>query len=634
MILFYNSVVYLIFRILLTIFYSALIGLPIAVYILPSSEKSFFVHFLAAVSASAMAVYVSVFSFSYLLSFNLYAIITSIVILALPLLSKKTRIKFRSFDFKIRIPKISKLLIVILASIVSAIVFLIFTIAARSEPTLNDPYAVWLFLGKEILMTSHIPLFYGRYADISWSGNYPPLAAFYAAFMFVSFDGNNSRDFTLIPFSFGLFTVLAVYLTIKLVGGERSAALFGVLIVLFSSIFAYEMMGWGYVDILSSCFMSIFVFFSLLAVRSRNYIPYLAIASISLGDLLLDKYTALIYLPFLIVFILLLEPRLRELLRHSFVNIRSLIILIIPILIAFSWYARNIILLGDPVYPFLNNIFPAKGIVPVDFEGLKYHTINIYSFFRDRTFLSLTNSGDEYPFIVFGGIGAFYFLYTKPSNELRILSGLTLALFLALLIYAYNNLSYVRYFVDLIPLFAVLGGILYLAILGDGTVHGSVTRNERVQLNGRLNFKSSTTKQLKAFAMVVLLIFLSLSTITAISENANKPPQLEIPTAYSVLDSLPNGTVLTNSILRFFINKEVVAAYDVPQLFVSPNSTFILSALENLSVKYIFYAPNFTPFPTYLSDLLNQSNNGSKTITLLNSSMVSGGFSIWVVNCH
>lgn len=634
MILYYHSAVYLIFRIFLTIFYSSLVGLPIVAYVLPSSEKSFLVHFLAAVSASAMVIYVSVFSFSYLLSFNLYAIITTIGISALPLLSKKTREKFRSFNFKIRIPKISKLLIIILASIVSAIVFLIFTIAARSEPNLNDPYAVWLFLGKEIFLKSHIPLFYGRYADISWSGNYPPLAAFYAAFMFVSLDASNPRYFTLIPFFFGLFTVIAVYLAIKLISGKTSAALFGVLIVLFSSIFTYEMMGWGYVDILSSCFMSIFVFFSLLAKRSRNYIPYLVIASISLGDLLLDKYTALIYLPFLIVFILLLEPRFRELLRHSFVNIRSLIILTIPILIAFSWYARNIILVGDPVYPFLNNIFPARGIVPADFEGLKYHTINIYSFFQDRTFLSLTNAGDEYPFIVFGGIGAFYFLFSKQSNELKIISGLALALFLSLLIYAYTNLSYVRYFVDLAPLFAVLGGLLFLAILGNGTVQGSVTKNESVQIKGLFAFKSSTTKQIKAIVMVVLLIFLSLSTITAISENANKPPQLEIPTAYSVLNSLPNGTVLTNSILRFFINKEVVAAYDVPQLFVSQNSTFILSALENLSVKYIFYAPNFTPFPIYLSDLLNQSNAGSKTITPLNSSLLSSGFSIWVVNYH
>ena len=113
---------------------------------------------------------------------------------------------------------------------------------------------------------------------------------------------------------------------------------------------------------------------------------------------------------------------------------------------------------------------------------------------------------------------------------------------------------------------------------------------------------------------------------------ANNPPELQIPAAYKFLDSLPNGTVLTNSILRFFINKEVIAAYDIPKLFLNPNPTYILSVLENLSIKYIFYAPEFTPFPIYLTDLLNQSKVENRTISLLNSSLISTGFSIWVVN--
>ncbi len=628
----YPSIGYLIMRIALTVAYSSLIGLPVVAYILPSSEKSFLVHILASVSASAMIVYVSVFSFAYFLTFNVYSIIITLAIFMLPLCSKKTIAKFKSFKIRLRIPEVPNFFILIIGSISLSLILLIFTVALRSEPALNDPYAVWLYLGKEIYTTSHVPLFFGRYADISWSGNYPPISAFYAAFMFTSLYGTDPRDFTLIPFIFGFFTVITVYLIIKIIGGDTSAALIGSLILLLSSIFAFEMMGWGYVDILSSCFISLFVLFTFLARRSENYVPYLIIGSISLGDLLLDKYTSLIYLPFLIIFILALEPRLRGVLRHPLANMSTVLILIIPILIAFSWYMRNLILLGDPVYPFLNSIFHARGILPIYFDGLKFHTINIFSFFQDRTFISLTNAGDEYPFIVFGGIGAFYFLGTKQSYEFRMLSGLALALFFSLLLYAYFNLSYVRYFVDLIPLFAVLGGMLFLTISSNEKSDGFELRNESIPIKEGSTSKASNRNQFKAILMVALLIFMSISTITVISENAIKPPDYRIPTAYNVLDSLPNGTVLTNSILRFFINKEVVAAEDVPQLFLSPNSTYILSVLENLSIRYIFYAPDFTPFPTYLTNLLHQVNADNSTISLLNSSLISTGFSIWVVN--
>lgn len=626
------SVGYAIMRIIFTVAYTSLIGLPLVAYILPSSEKSILVHILASVSASAMVVYLSVFSFAYLLSFNVYSIIITFAIFMLPLFSAKTRLKFKSLNINFKIPDRPDLLILIIGSLSLGLILLIFSVAIRTEPVLYDPYAVWLYLGKEIYTTSHIPLFFGRYADISWSGNYPPISGFYAALLFASFNGTDPRYFTLIPFIFGLFTVITVFLTIRMLGGENSAALFGSLILLLSSIFAYEMMGWGYVDILGSCFMSLFIMFAFIARKSENYIPYTIISSISLGDLLLDKYTALIYLPFLIIFLLVLEPRLRNIIKNPLKNLRPLIILIIPILIAFTWYMRNLILLGDPVYPFLNSIFHAKGLLPAYFVGIKYHTINIFSFFQDKTFISLTNAGDEYPFIVFGVIGAFYFIDVKQSNELRTLSGLALGLFLALLLYAYFNLSYIRYFIDLIPLFAVLGGMLFLTVSNGEKDPTSEIGNKSVLVNKGSTFKKSSLKQIKSILMVALLIFLSISTITAISKNANNPPELQIPAAYKFLDSLPNGTVLTNSILRFFINKEVIAAYDIPKLFLNPNPTYILSVLENLSIKYIFYAPEFTPFPIYLTDLLNQSKVENRTISLLNSSLISTGFSIWVVN--
>ena len=635
MIITISYLIYLILRVFFTFLYTSLIGLPLLIFILPENEKSISLHVVGSVSTSAFIVYISGFTFAYLFSFNIYSVIFTLAIVMLPFVSKKTRRKINSIRISLlsyyqkKIPDYTTLL---MAGLLFGTIVLIFSIAVRTEPILNDPYAVWLFLGKEIFLTKHIPLFYGRYADISWSGNYPPLSAFYSALMFLSLGETNPRDFTLIPFSFGLFTVFAVFMAIKTLGGKTSAALFGSSVLIFSSIFTYEMMGWGYVDILGSCFMSIFILFSFLAHRASNFLPYLVVASFSLCDLLVDKYTALIYFPFLLIFIFVLEPRIRVIFKHPARNVGSIIFLASPILVAFTWYARNLILVGDPVYPFLNSIFPAKAILPSYFQGIGWHKVYLLDFFKDSTFIALTNSGNEYPFLVFGGFGLFYFLASKRSSETKILAGLTLSLFTALLVYSSFNLSYVRYFIDLVPLFAVIAGILFLVTMQDVHESNSSKQLKATGTKDLRRFVPLLSKQIEALIMIFILIFLSFSTLTAVSENALNPPQYTVPSAYNVLNSLPNGTVLTNSIMRFFIDKPVVAAYDVPQLFVSPNITYILSVLGSLNVRYIFFAPNFTPFPSYLSNALNQSGTQNNSLCLLNSDLISKGFSIWVVN--
>ncbi|MAE42306.1 hypothetical protein CMO93_00930 [Candidatus Woesearchaeota archaeon] len=220
-------------------------------------------------------------------------------------------------------------------------------------------FSVSKFIGENVQIPLSEPL--GR-DEPFWA---PPLFHVIAA-LFSSIFSIFGSEFglKLIAPLFGSMTLIASYLILKKFLNEK-ALFYSILFISFIPIFIdYSIL--GYVESM----LTFFVLLSIYLALSNHLI----LSSISTGLAILTKYNGIFVIP--VILYIIYKNYNKKLLSKN-----AIIALIIPAIISIPWFIRNWILLGNPIWPFLNFIF--KG-----FEQQSYSGLDITSLFSVNTYIA------------------------------------------------------------------------------------------------------------------------------------------------------------------------------------------------------------------------------------------------------
>ncbi len=197
----------------------------------------------------------------------------------------------------------------------------------------------------------------------------PPVFHFVAAFLYKIFMpvSQNLADLSLRLVSpiFGTLTVVILYFISRKFFDEK-ITFYSMIFINFLPLFLdYSIL--GYVGSTVAFFSVLSVYF----VLNNRYV----LSSVSLGLAILSKYSAVFILPMLFYLVYKRSSNKKE----SY--IKMFIVSILSLLISSVWFIRNFILLKNPVWPFLNDVFHGVDI------GTSFHTTNFMPLFSLGTYL-------------------------------------------------------------------------------------------------------------------------------------------------------------------------------------------------------------------------------------------------------
>ena len=250
-----------------------------------------------------------------------------------------------------RLEKHTKYLIIII------ILFSIIVLSLTSIYHVSGDACWQLSIGRYIGSNFKIPLFeqFGR-DEPFWA---PPFYHFIVALVFYFFNifSYNAANIAIKFISplFGILTLIFSFLTIKRLLNSR-IAFYSVLFIAFLPLFIdYNI--FSYVESTLTFFVVLSVYFLI----NRKIV----LSSIAAGLSILTKYNGIFIIPVLIYFVFRINKKL--LLRNL------LITAFVPLLISLPWFIRNWLILGNPIWPFLNFIF--KGV-----EAASYSNFNGFGY--------------------------------------------------------------------------------------------------------------------------------------------------------------------------------------------------------------------------------------------------------------
>lgn len=205
--------------------------------------------------------------------------------------------------------------------------------------------ACWhLSVGRFIAVNGEIPLFetLGR-GEAFWP---PPLFHFLVAFMYNIFNvfSSEAANFAIKFVSpiFGSLTLIFSYLIFRKLF-DRKISFYSIVFLTFIPIHI-DYSVFGYVESALTFFIVLSVYF---AMENKVFLSALAA-----GLSILTKYNGIFIIP-LLLYIFYYKNRG----NNKLILKKSLQIIFIPALISLPWFIRNYMLLGNPVWPFLNFIF-------------------------------------------------------------------------------------------------------------------------------------------------------------------------------------------------------------------------------------------------------------------------------------
>lgn len=215
--------------------------------------------------------------------------------------------------------------------------------------------ACWqLSVGRFIANNGNIPLFEGLGRNEPfWA---PPLFHIITAFIYNFFNlfNSNIANFSIkfiSPF-FGSITLIFSYLIFRKFL-DKKVSFYSILFLTFIPLHL-DYSVFGYVEAALTFFVVLSIY---LALENKVFL-----SSIAAGLAILTKYNGLFVLPLLIYIFYYKNKGNNKLILK-----KVLLITLIPILMATPWFLRNYLLLGNPIWPFLNFIF--QGFEKASFSG-------------------------------------------------------------------------------------------------------------------------------------------------------------------------------------------------------------------------------------------------------------------------
>ncbi len=216
-----------------------------------------------------------------------------------------------------------------------------------------------------------IPVIAGPSIGIQMSANFPPLFSAVGAFYYIQI--GLIEDFYLRAISpvMGILTVLATYKIGEVLAGKKYGIISALFLAMTPLFFRYSMYATSYSML--TFFGSVSVLFLFLAII-REDTRYWIMCGVFYGFALLTSYLAIYLAPFFMIALIYYFIKKK---RGFKVNTKIVLLLVSSALIIGGvWYLRNLVLLGNPVYPngytVLGGINIDPLIIETTFEGIKW----------------------------------------------------------------------------------------------------------------------------------------------------------------------------------------------------------------------------------------------------------------------
>lgn len=207
-----------------------------------------------------------------------------------------------------------------------------------------DSLAYGVNYAKIIFQNGNIPLIAGPSIGLEMSASYPPGIQLTAVFLYLFSGGVNDFYYRLLSPIFGLATILGVYKFSMLLSKNKTNSIYAVALLCIIPFFWEVFIQETYLMALTFMLITSAFFF----YKAYNSSPPYETRKYELIGILFCSFAALTSYTGLFSFgILLLYAINKKVTMKRFIGL-----IVLAFVIIFPWYLRNLILLGNPIYPF------------------------------------------------------------------------------------------------------------------------------------------------------------------------------------------------------------------------------------------------------------------------------------------
>ncbi|MCW4000205.1 MAG: glycosyltransferase family 39 protein [Candidatus Bathyarchaeota archaeon] len=281
---------------------------------------------------------------------------------------------------------------------VAAIFFLVFYHALLTAVVHWDATVYHAAVATMTYRDHALPVLAGPSIGIQMSANFPPLFPALGAFYYTQIGAVEDFYLRAIPPVMGLLAVAATYKIGEVLHGRKLGLLAALFLALTPLFFRYSIYATSYSTLTFFCTMA--VLFVLLGIFRGN-MKYWVASGVFLGFAALTSYIALYMAPFFLFALVYQFLKHRSLFKLNMK--KTAVFLFAVLLVGGVWYARNAVVVGNPIYP---NAYTVLGGVNIDplimnttVNGIKnsaansvFGEVNATAFDQVMTFLTYRTS--------------------------------------------------------------------------------------------------------------------------------------------------------------------------------------------------------------------------------------------------
>ncbi len=282
-------------------------------------------------------------------NFTFFTILLTQVLLSIVLIGIAFHRGWRltsAFDFKkgnLKTPKLSILRTTLIALVCVSGFFALYKTVILPA-TEWDSLAYGVNYAKILFESGNVPLIAGPSIGLEMSASYPPGVQLTAVFLYIFAGSANDFYYRLLSPIFGLLTVLVTYKFAMLLNKDRTLSVYAVSFLSIIPFFWEQFLNESYLMALTLMFTACsYFFYKAYVVSAADAKKYEIVGALFCSFAALTSYTGLLAFSIPLLYAL-----------HKKVGLkRTAGLVVFSLLLIAPWYLRNLVLLGNPVYPFM-----------------------------------------------------------------------------------------------------------------------------------------------------------------------------------------------------------------------------------------------------------------------------------------